>query len=52
MYIRPYRTSVIKEKEISDKIHSFLDAGLIQESNSPYSSPVILVMKCEEGEKT
>ena len=40
----------LRRKLKSDQIQNLLKAGLIKESCSPYSAPVILVLK-REGEK-
>lgn len=47
--LRPYRTLPLEETEINTQIQSLLKSGLIKESNSPYSAPVTLVIKCNEG---
>ncbi|GFX95399.1 uncharacterized protein TNCV_3684511 [Trichonephila clavipes] len=38
VHLRPYRTSPIQEKEIKGQVEKLLQAGLIKESNSPYSA--------------
>ncbi|GBO01989.1 hypothetical protein AVEN_151873-1 [Araneus ventricosus] len=50
--LRPYRTSPVEEHEIKSRVEKLLQAGLIKESNSPYSSPVTLAFKRDEGKKT
>ncbi|GBO21259.1 Transposon Ty3-G Gag-Pol polyprotein [Araneus ventricosus] len=50
--LRPYRTSPVEEHEIKSQVEKLLQAGLIKESNSPYSSPVTLAFKRDEGKKT
>ncbi|GBN01217.1 hypothetical protein AVEN_185750-1 [Araneus ventricosus] len=50
--LRPYRTSPVEEQEIKSQVDKLLQAGLIKESNSPYSSPVTLVFKPDEGKRT
>ncbi|GBN32050.1 hypothetical protein AVEN_64707-1 [Araneus ventricosus] len=50
--LRPYRTSPVEEQEIKSQIEKLLQAGLIKESNSPYSAPVTLAFKRDEGKKT
>ncbi|GFV83843.1 hypothetical protein TNCV_387511 [Trichonephila clavipes] len=52
VHLRPYRTSPIQEKEIKGQVEKLLQAGLIKESNSPYSAPVTLAFKRDEGKKT
>ncbi|GBM28691.1 hypothetical protein AVEN_116704-1 [Araneus ventricosus] len=37
--LRPYCTSPVEEQEIRSQVEKLLQAGLIKESNSPYSSP-------------
>lgn len=37
---------------MSNQIKSLLAVGLIKESNIPYSAPVTLVMKRDEGKNT
>ena len=42
---KPYRYAK-QQKDIIDKIiHEMLDSGIIQTSNNPYASPVVLVGK-------
>lgn len=43
--IRPYRYGPLQKTEIEKCVQDLLDAGFIRVSNSPYSSPVILVRK-------
>ncbi|GFY09728.1 retrovirus-related Pol polyprotein from transposon 412 [Trichonephila clavipes] len=52
VHLRPYRISPIQEKEIKGQIEKSLQAGLIKESNSPYSASVTLAFKRDEGKKT
>ncbi|GFV45726.1 retrovirus-related Pol polyprotein from transposon 412 [Trichonephila clavipes] len=52
VHLRPYRTSPTQEKEIKGQVEKLLQAGLIKESNSPYSAPVTLAFKRDEGKKT
>ncbi|GBN83835.1 Retrovirus-related Pol polyprotein from transposon 17.6 [Araneus ventricosus] len=50
--LRPYRSSPVEEQEIKSQVQKLLQAGLIKESNSPYSSPATLAFKRDEGKKT
>ncbi|GBO35743.1 Transposon Ty3-I Gag-Pol polyprotein, partial [Araneus ventricosus] len=50
--LRPYRTSPVEEQEIKSQVEKMLQAGLIIESNSSYSSNVTLAFKRDDGEKT
>ncbi|GBM49560.1 Transposon Ty3-I Gag-Pol polyprotein [Araneus ventricosus] len=50
--LRPYRTAPVEEQEIKSQVEKLLQAGLIKESNSPYSSPVTLAFKRDEGKKS
>ncbi|GFX56166.1 hypothetical protein TNCV_3062521 [Trichonephila clavipes] len=52
IFQRAYRTSTTSEAEINKQIQNLLDAGLIKESNSCYSSPVTLAYKRDEKHKT
>lgn len=49
---KPYRCSVLDQKEIEFQIKELLEKGLIEESCSPFASPVTLAYKREEGTKT
>ena len=40
---RPYRVSPDVKKEIDRQVEEMLEKGIIQESVSPWSSPVVLV---------
>ncbi|KAB2625792.1 hypothetical protein D8674_017452 [Pyrus ussuriensis x Pyrus communis] len=44
---KPYRYGPVQKTEIEKYVQEFLQADFIQVSNSPYSSPVILVRKKE-----
>ena len=50
--LRPYRVSAIDQKRIDDQVDFLLSNGLIRRSFSPYSFPITLVNKKDEGEKT
>jgi hypothetical protein len=43
--IRPYRYPQFQKHEIEQQIHQMLSQGLIQQSSSAFSSPVLLVRK-------
>ena len=45
----PYRSNPEKRKEIQRQVQSLLDAGQIEPSKSPWSSPVLLVPKKDGG---
>ena len=45
----PYRSNPEKRKEIQRQVQSLLDAGQIESSKSPWSSPVLLVPKKDGG---
>ena len=49
---RPYPCSREDMERIDQQIQDLLDKGLIKKSNSPYSFPVVLVDKKDEGRKT
>lgn len=49
---RPYKCSLQDKDEIDSQIKSLLEKGLIERSTSPYSSPITLVFKKEEGTKS
>ncbi|BES90541.1 Retrotransposon protein [Nesidiocoris tenuis] len=48
---KPYRCSIPDQKEIESQISQLLKADLIEESTSPFASPVTLAYKREENKK-
>lgn len=42
---RPYRLSFSQRKKVQAMINELLECGIVQESNSPYASPIVLVQK-------
>ena len=48
---KPYKCSYEDEKEIEKQIRELEKSELIEESSSPFASPVLLVFKKEEGKK-
>lgn len=50
--LRSYRHSVSDNQKINTIIEELIRSGLISESTSPYSFPVVLANKKDEGEKT
>lgn len=42
---KPYRLSFLEREVVRDIVQDLLDNGIIQESTSPYSSPILLVKK-------
>ena len=50
IYLRPYRKSMSERETLKNEIKIMLDAGIIEPSRSPWSSPVVLVPK-KNGKK-
>lgn len=48
---KPYRCSIPDQQEIENQISQLLKADLIEESTSPFASPVTLAYKREENKK-
>ena len=42
---RPHRISPILAREVEATLNQYLAAGLIQHSTSPYSSPLVVILK-------
>lgn len=49
---RAYKCSIPDEQEIKTQIKKLLEADLIEESDSPFASPVTLAFKKEDGRRT
>ena len=45
VHLKPYPLPFSSEKIINEEVDSMIKAGVISESNSPYSSPIVLVKK-------
>lgn len=48
---RPYRLSREEREVVWDKIKDLLNAGIIQESCSPFTSPILLVKKKDGSDR-
>ena len=48
---RPYRHSPEARKEIDRQVDKMLESGIIEESTSPWASPVVLVKKKSGGHR-
>ena len=49
---RPYNCSIPDQIEIKNQVNKLLDADLVEESDSPYASPVTLAYKKEDGRRS
>lgn len=49
---KPYKISTKEREFINDQIEEMLKYGIISHSQSPYSSPIVLVKKKGEKDKT
>uniref|UniRef100_A0A1B6CSL2 RNA-directed DNA polymerase n=1 Tax=Clastoptera arizonana TaxID=38151 RepID=A0A1B6CSL2_9HEMI len=49
---RPYRCSIPDDEEIRHQIKKLLQVGIIEESDSPFASPVTLAYKKDEKKKS
>lgn len=49
---KPYRTDIVYQKKIDNTIDNLLTNNLINESYSPFSAPIALVDKKDDGYKT
>ncbi len=45
IYRKPYKCNILDQAEIESQINKLLEAGLIEESTSPFAAPVTLVKK-------
>ena len=50
VYVPPYRRSIVENEEIEKEVTKLLKAGIIEVSDSPYSSPILMVPK-KDGTK-
>ena len=44
---QPRRTSPWKQEEIKQQLNDLIERGVVEESSSPWASPVVLVKKVE-----
>jgi hypothetical protein len=51
VFVRPYRYAPALKDDIEHQVHEMLSTGLIQHSNNPFSSPVLLVKKKDNSYK-
>jgi len=49
IHCAPYRTSFAERKEIRKRVDELQQAGVVVESNSPWSAPVVLIPKRDGG---
>lgn len=51
VYYRPYRLAPVEREKVDAIVKDLLDKQIIQESESPFASPVILVKKKDGGDR-
>ena len=44
---RPYKNQLALQSNIDKQINDMLDAGIVSPSSSPWSSPMVIVPKCD-----
>ncbi|UYV74002.1 hypothetical protein LAZ67_11001790 [Cordylochernes scorpioides] len=49
--LRPYRASLVDQREIQEQVNQMLKFGIIEPSFSPYASPVTLVTKKDKTKR-
>ena len=49
---KPYRTNIVDQRRIEEIIDQLIENKLIEESYSPFSAPVALVNKKDDGDKS